>query len=497
MKLRAKIVIVIFGLMGILYMLVVAALLPELTGTRLRARQEAGRAAADSMAAVLDLLLPPERVRLLNDVSGLRKVPGLSTWVVTDDHERVRAWSFTHPPPLRLDEELRATLHLDITVPLLPDRPDSGPWTLHVAYPAANLALDRELWTLFITMLLGTMMLGVAVYGMTLRLVIQPVERLAAASRAAVDGRGMLSKVPATDRADEIGALVRAYNAMIDEVNDLRTNLEHRVQAAVADLEQAQKKLILSERLSTAGKLAAGVAHEINNPLGGMLNAARSLRKKAAVESRESEYLEMIEEGLGRVQGIVATMLQFARPATQRVSVNLAELFDGALLFCQHRLKKVGVELVREFPQQGQAQVYVLGNRAELGQVLLNLVVNAIDALEATHGPRRITLSVREENGQAQASVHDTGHGMSAETRAQAGQLFFSTKGEGRGTGLGLAIVKHILSEHAGVLDIDCESGRGTTMTVKLPLESTPPALQRPSDESAEPLASHDTPQAL
>ncbi|MBI3829394.1 MAG: HAMP domain-containing histidine kinase [Planctomycetes bacterium] len=467
MKLRAKILLLIASLMGILYVLVAAALLPEMAGPSVRKSRERGEAAAQMLATILELI-PRDQRRLAlaerREIFNVQPAPG--EWSVCDGDDRVVGWSRPEAPPERLDEKQRDGMNI---VRHIADPEGREAWTLYLAAPPPDLALERELWALFISMLVGTVMLGVAVYMLTLRLVINPVERLAAASRLVAGGHGILPKVPHSERTDEIGALVRSYNAMVDEVNDLRVNLERRVHEAVQNLEEAQKKLIVSERLSVSGRLAAGVAHEINNPLGGMLNAARSLQKKAEPGTRDAEYIEMIVEGLGRVQNIVSSMLRFARPTQERGRTDLAEVIDGALLFSKHRITSMNVEVVKEYPKPGETHAVITGNRAELGQVFLNLIVNALDAMAARESPRLLTVSAGLRDTRAFARVADTGLGMSEETRKKAGEFFFSTKAEGHGTGLGLAIVNHIVNEHGGTMEIESAEGKGSAFTVWLP----------------------------
>ena len=484
MKLRAKILLVIASLMGILYLLVAGALIPELATSRLRERRALGRAMSNHLAAVLESLPHERRREAMRSRPDLFHVePPTPLWVVLDGEGRIAGWSRSDPPPERLVEEDEKSL--DIVLPLSPDEAGAR-WKLYAATPFTDIAVGRELWSVFVSMFLGTVVLGVAVYGLVLRLVITPVERLATASRASTNSRGILPLVPHSERADEIGELIRSYNTMVREVNDLRVNLEQRVASAVSELELAQKKLLLSERLSVTGRLAAGVAHEINNPLGGMLNAARTLAKNAAPGTRDAEYLELIEEGLGRVQVIVSTMLRFARPSAHQSAVDLKDVIEGALLFCKHRLAPAQVELRREYPPPGAPQAMVAGQHAELGQVFLNLIVNALDAMEqkpqssAEDRTRVLTLCLRRDGSNVCAGIKDSGIGMPPSVRARAGNMFFSTKAEGHGTGMGLAMVTHIVQAHGGTVEIESQTGAGTTVTLSFPAEQeAAPAPQR------------------
>ncbi|MCK6471160.1 MAG: HAMP domain-containing histidine kinase [Planctomycetes bacterium] len=474
MKLRAKILSVIAAMMALLYLLVAAALIPELVQNRVNARMEVGQLIANRMAALVEQIPRSERrarVRSGEDLVSMSPEP--SFWAITDGRGKLVGWSRKEAPPADFDPEENTGMPM-VRRPLSPVDADESPWQLYLA-PAAELGLARELWSVFIAMLVGTAVLGLAIYGLLLRLVIKPVERLALNSRLAAGGRGALPTVPHTDRTDEVGDLIRSYNGMVGEVNELRLQMEKRVAEALRQKEDAQKKLLLSERLSVTGRLAAGVAHEINNPLGGMLNATRSLLQKAEPGTRDAEYLGLIEDGLKRVQTILSSMLQFARPVPQHSSVNVAEVFEGALLFCKHRMEKEKIELARDFAA-GTSAAIVYGNRTELGQVVLNLMVNAIDAMEGRpEGQRRLSLGARREGENVLVTVGDTGAGMAQEVRDQAGEIFFSTKAAGRGTGLGLAIVKYIVSEHGGSVAIESEVARGTTVRVVLPAEKQEP----------------------
>jgi signal transduction histidine kinase len=473
MSLRARILAYVVLVMAIVSIMVVATITPDTLHDSSSALA-AGREAADTLQEFFQKLTAAQRKDLFNArVKLFAEQHVLGGWVLVGKDNTVHYWGMPGEAPEKVDTAFLVSQHFDRMH--LVFTPDGERLLLYwrTSLKLTNHGLD--LWGIILVMLLGTLFLSLVIYGLMLRLVIKPVERLAAANRSAAVARGLLQPVPHTDRPDEIGELVRAYNKMVGEVNDLRINLEKRVSEATRSLEAAQNQIVLSERLSVAGRMAAGVAHEINNPLGGMLNAARTLKSKAPPSTRESEYMDLILEGLTRIQGIMASMLQFSRPVQQASKIDLPDVIEGALMFCRHRIEKMDLKLEKDIPAEG---MYVTGHRAELGQVFLNLLVNAIDAMETKGaGPHKLVLRVYREGGSVVASVADSGAGMTAEVKERAGQFFFSTKGEGKGTGLGLAVVQHIVLQHKGSMKIESSEGSGTTISVLLPAEET--AAQR------------------
>lgn len=465
MSLRVRILAYVVVVMAIVSVMVVATITPD-TFLSSSSTLASGREATEALQVLFQRLNKQQRDEL---ASGARLFPEytLNGWLLASKDGTVHFWSMPDSPRKTVDSGYLAAQRFDLMATVLTLEGDR---LLLYTRSGRPLREGLDLWGIASVMMLGTLFLVLVIYGLMLRLVIKPVERLAAASRSTAISRGLLTPIAHTDRKDEVGELVRAYNKMVGEVNDLRINLEKRVSEATRNLEAAQNQIVVSERLSVAGRMAAGVAHEINNPLGGMLNAARTLKSKAAPSTRESEYLDLILEGLSRIQGIMASMLQFSRPVQQPAKVDLPEIVEGALMFCKHRLEKLNLALEKDFPAAGAS---VFGHRAELGQVFLNLLVNALDAMETKgHGPHTLSLRILREATHVVASISDTGAGMSDEVKKHAGQFFYSTKGEGKGTGLGLAIVQHIILQHRGSMKIDSSEEAGTTISIVLPAES-------------------------
>ncbi|MHC5057442.1 MAG: sensor histidine kinase [Planctomycetota bacterium] len=357
-----------------------------------------------------------------------------------------------------------------------------GGYSLYRSGRGARISPARWLTGVLVAVAFGTAVLLLVVYGLLLRLVLRPVEDLVAASRVLSSGTRP-AKVAGDARADEMGELITAFNRMAVEVTSSREEMERRVEEAVAEREAAQKRLALEQRLSATGKLAAGVAHEIANPLGGMMNAARAVAKEEGLSERGREYVGLVNDGLERVRSIVERMRTFVKPRPSVGPVDVAEAVKGALAFARHRIRDEGVALEEEYPQ---APARVSGDAGELQQVFLNLVMNALDALkDSPAGDRRLSVRVAREGGSVAAEVADTGAGMAGEALANAFDLFYSTKDEG-GTGLGLAIAHRIVTDHGGEIDLESLPGQGTTARVRLPAEDGDEGAGAPAERNIE-----------
>jgi signal transduction histidine kinase len=334
----------------------------------------------------------------------------------------------------------------------------------HVAF--SEFAREGALEGLRLTYILfcaGTILLIGATYLVLRLLVFRPVEQLAEAARAVAEGKPP-SPVARPKGNDEIARLVDHFNRMAKEVHEYQGRLEERVLDALSRAKAAENRLVVAQRLAATGTLAAGFAHEINNPLGGVLNALRKLRDGDLSPERRAEYFDLVFDGLERIRTIVERMLHFAPRRREPSDVDVADACRRAAGLARHRAERRGIALdVRaERPVTG-----VIGDSQELTQAILNLVLNAQDAIpEGRQGTVRV--EARREGGEAVVEVTDDGVGMDPETARQCVDLFFTTKPEG--TGLGLAIVQFIVTEHGGTLDIRTGKDRGTTVLVRLPI---------------------------
>ena len=240
--------------------------------------------------------------------------------------------------------------------------------------------------------------------------------------------------------------------------------------AALRKLKRMNQKLLSAERLAAVGQLAAGAAHEINNPLAIVYARAQLLELKEPDESRKKSLRQMMEQ-IERITSILGSLMDFARPAVPRFEpTDLGAVLEKTLALVRGGLEKAGIAVDLKITP-GLAPVRADGRQLE--QVFLNLLLNAEHAMEAKEGGT-LTLSVgpAKDPGFAQAVVRDTGSGISPENLARIFDPFFTTKEEGKGTGLGLSTSYGIIAGHSGEIAVDSEEGRWTEVRVVLPLDS-------------------------
>ncbi len=234
----------------------------------------------------------------------------------------------------------------------------------------------------------------------------------------------------------------------------------------VTEERNLQARLIQSEKMAALGTLAGGVAHEINNPMGGILAFSQLLLRDAAVDAEAKEYVREIEESAQRCRKIVRGLLDFSRaaPADQRDTVDLNDVVEKALFLVEHTIGKHRVEMRRAL---SEGPLTVHGNANQLQQVIVNLVSNACGAIE---GEGHVALRTGVDGASVWLEVEDDGVGIALRDRDRVFVPFFTTKPQGEGTGLGLAVSLGIVENHGGTLDFSSEEGRGTTFSLRLPL---------------------------
>jgi two-component system NtrC family sensor kinase len=282
---------------------------------------------------------------------------------------------------------------------------------------------------------------------------------------------------------DEIGDLASSFNDMSRQLYSEHNEnvawthtLEQRVEQKTRELKRAHEHALHTEKMASIGKMAAVLAHEINNPLSGILTYAKLLRKwidrdDAGRNHRQEicDSLDLIASESRRCGDLVRNLLTFSRTTPMNLqATNLNQVVDRTLRLVQHQLDLAGIHV------QAQLDVDlppVLCDAAQIEQVLLALVMNALDAMPQG-GNLWITTSRNREPNHVRIVVRDDGSGIPPEILPRIFEPFLTTKETGRGVGLGLAISHSILERHNGSIEVQSEAGRGTTFTVTLPWEA-------------------------
>lgn len=317
--------------------------------------------------------------------------------------------------------------------------------------------LKNRTVTLFSTLIAAGMIFGLVMTYVFTGWLVRPIVDLATGMDRVASG-DFNYKVRYRS-ADELGKLTRAFNRMVKNVKDRDIRLR----------EMTEERLSQMEKQVSIGRLAAGVAHEINNPLTSVLSLSMMMRKHMEDDDPERENLDIVVEETTRCRAIVRSLLDFARerPVESSVLEIHEVLRDTLTLTCRYD----GMDRVEMVFEESPEPLHVSGDPKQLQQVFTNLITNAAEAMEDLEERRRLTVRIDEDSSGGYVLVHviDEGKGMSTGDLERAFEPFFTTKGVRRGTGLGLSVSLGIVRKHHGTIELDSTEGEGTTVTVHLP----------------------------
>ncbi|MDZ7267700.1 MAG: ATP-binding protein [candidate division KSB1 bacterium] len=335
--------------------------------------------------------------------------------------------------------------------------------TMSLAEVEAGLRASKMRLLLFAVVAITAVSL--IIYLLVNRIVLQPVNEIVAATKHVAAGD--LNYTIALDKPDEIGLLAKSFNDMTRR------------------LAETQRQLYQSDKLASVGRLAAGVAHEINNPLTGVLTYSTFLLKRADTHPEIKEDLEVIVRETMRCREIVRGLLDFARQSRpEKRASDINEVVKRSVRILQNQFAR---HHVRVEPHLDDSLPLVSMDVDQIQQVLVNLLLNANDAMAEKGGTLTIITSratladqpaAPDAQQYVQIQVSDTGCGIPPEHLQKIFEPFFSTKGQ-KGNGLGLAIVWGIVEKHNGRITVQSEVGKGTTFTVFLPLQNKVDAKPR------------------
>jgi two-component system, NtrC family, sensor kinase len=333
---------------------------------------------------------------------------------------------------------------------------------------------------------LASVLFGLLSLGFLWLMVYRPLRDLVRGIRKV--GKGEVAQAIPVRSRDELGEVASEFNHMMEqlgaaqlEITAWTKTLEERVERKSRELERAHHGLLHSEKLASVGKLAATVAHEINNPLFGILTNARLAKRQveranldAEMRGRLDAKLAIIERESQRCGEIVKNLLAFSRQSKPQLeAVALSTVIERAVALIRHGYELQNIQL--RINQAGETAL-VRGDAGQLQQVLLVLLVNAADAMKEG-GEVAITTEVEGEH--VRLRVRDNGPGIPEEIRERIFEPFFSTKEDAHGTGLGLAIAQGIVEQHQGTIQLTSEVGQGTEFLIQLPLVAAAESVRK------------------
>lgn len=370
----------------------------------------------------------------------------------------------------RLDEEEQV---LRVYAPLRAGTATVGAIRLGVALGTLGGLLKRAQTLILIYTVVDVLLLLLVAFYLLDRWLVRPVREMTLATERLASG-GPTAFVDVR-RDDELGRLAQAFNRLVERLARSRAEVERRIaelEEVNAELWAARDTVIRTEKLASVGTLAAGVAHEVGNPLSAILGYVNLLQ---AGSGPDREMLDRVEQQVLRIHEIIRELLAYARPeadAEPMGDVRSALETTKALLAPQPRFR--GIE-VRAEVADGLPLVAISEGR--LQQVLVNLAFNASDAMDGTGTLRIDAFAV---GGRVRIIIEDEGHGIPTPDLGRVFDPFYTTKEPGEGTGLGLAIVESLVRDHGGSVDLRSAVGEGTVFTVELPVyEGGGPAKPR------------------
>jgi two-component system NtrC family sensor kinase len=411
-----------------------------------------------------------------------------------------------------------------IAAPLFHDRKVIGALQLEatLADVSHSLASSQKLLLFYIVLdILVLVAFGAYIFS---KLVVKPVQKLVQTAESFQEG-DVIPDVSAGER-NELGKLSQALNVMLQRLADNKKELRQHISSleqANMELQRAQQEVIFSEKLASVGRLAAGIAHEIGNPIGIVLGYLELLQRKDIGEEERSELIGRMSNEIQRVNQTIRQLLDFSRPSSnERKAVSVHPLIQETLEVLDHQLRQKSIGVILELEAHPDT---VFANSDQLKQVFLNLMVNAADAMEGTdHRPQGGELHVRTrilagENlikaiadsqplrrrtdpatadyshlrrsgvtaGERwlQIQFADTGVGIPKENQKRVFDPFYTTKEVGKGTGLGLSVSIQIIETLGGRMDLSSNPGEDTRVTIKLPLyeEQTADSWQEAAEQ--------------
>ena len=325
---------------------------------------------------------------------------------------------------------------------------------LNIAYKPLRLILTRTILIFFITIIVITLAASILVY-----FFMKPIKELEKGVNAVRQGN--FNYMIPKNNNDELGLVIDAFNRMTDEIKRKQEN---------------ESLIMLAEKRAAIGTLAAGVAHEINNPMNNLSFYATDLLERLKIEDINElykagviqEYLEIIKEQIDRCAEITQNLLKFSRESKLDIGpVDIYKVIIDILKLMDHRIRKQNVEIKINVNLETPV---IMADESQIQQMLLNIITNAVDAMEDVGDrQRKLMISLNEIDNYINIKIKDNGQGIKEKDKARVFDPFFTTKPIGKGTGLGLSISQAIVERLRGSIEIYSEENVGTEVDIRLP----------------------------
>ncbi len=339
--------------------------------------------------------------------------------------------------------------------------------------------LKKSLWQLLLTSIFFIIIIATLIIIFIKKYIMEPLQQLAKGTREI--SKGNLESWVEIKRDDEIGTLAKSYNKMVSELilsraklEQLNEHLEQRVEEKRQKLKIAQHQIIQAEKMSSLGRLAAVIAHEINNPISGIIVFINLIKKIISKDNVSKEQLKKIEKHLEimeteakRCGNIVTELLSFSRQGDKVEKTRIEHILDKAIAILSHKMKTKNINLLLDIEEDLPEISCIPG---QFQQIFMNLIQNAIDAM-SSGGDLYITFSNDKENKQIVISFKDTGTGIPEESLSHIFEPFYSSKDKGQSIGIGLFIVYGFIEQHNGTIEVNSNFGVGTEFIIKLPYQ--------------------------
>jgi two-component system NtrC family sensor kinase len=340
---------------------------------------------------------------------------------------------------------------------------------------AGYAAIRNRVILSFFALATGGFLLIIGITYVMISTMTRPIGEMVAATRNITAGR--LDQEVRADAQGELALLADSFNTMLASLRQMRADLEEwgrtleqKVHERTEQVTEMQVRVAQSERLASLGMLAAGVAHEVNNPLGGILALTSLTLEDLPGDDPNRHNLEVVVRQTERCRDIVKGLLDFSRQSDATMEeLNVNGILEQTLALVGQQSSFFNVEVVRDWAPDLPS---VTGDRSQLQQVFLNILMNAVQAM----GERgTLTLVTRPSAGgrEAEIRIADTGCGIPPDVIDRIFDPFFTTQQGGKGTGLGLAIAYGIVTRHRGHISVQSEVGHGTVFTIRLPAART------------------------